>query len=570
MKVQLEPLTTPAILAMRTRIVLVIWAVILMALPMWWKTTEVYRAELPYASIRSWNAPEALTLQLKLDIHLHLVHGAAVKTGGSLASITRQVESDLNSIFREAVPQAAHGRQASLQFSVAGSADASPAWSETESVETVDQSLAALHGENSHYHVYVGCGVKRGDRETVYVGKHRALFIGLLENACTADAVVDRATRTIGGLFGSEQKSLIKLSADRQQQDTDHKSMRTVKYAPEYQIVLSLLVGDPEDAIVTWDIEEAAKAYLSPFLETISNISDVQLTSQILNYAPLPITPEGYQQPDGSNAYFLNPKALTNFINSAEWNLASVVSSAQPINLIVYIPPAQQSPLYVQHSDGSLLKTNAFLIPQWGGIIVKNTPQDMSRLHYTLSDLHPMMEVFVAQLRGLFGVDPVWISSPASVLPNVDVQYAIATDRGLTGWETDRLFRARTVQNMVNAVKTLTSLANLLEQLENMVVLDHIQTLVTRSLDSLGQAKDELRNKQSVKAIQHARDAVTSAEAAFFDPSMVPLLYFPEEHKFAVYMPYFVPVSVPLIVALLVEIKTFIQARKAARAKKSA
>jgi phosphatidylinositol glycan class S len=58
---------------------------------------------------------------------------------------------------------------------------------------------------------------------------------------------------------------------------------------------------------------------------------------------------------------------------------------------------------------------------------------------------------------------------------------------GLTLWEFDRLSRERTLQNMLNAVATLNSLATLIEDLENMVVLDHIRDKVIESLTDLKQ-----------------------------------------------------------------------------------
>lgn len=51
---------------------------------------------------------------------------------------------------------------------------------------------------------------------------------------------------------------------------------------------------------------------------------------------------------------------------------------------------------------------------------------------------------------------------------------------------------------------------------------------------------------------------------------MVSLLYFPDEHKYAVYMPFFVPVSVPVLVACLKELKRRVgkwKERKARRKK---
>ena len=58
-----------------------------------------------------------------------------------------------------------------------------------------------------------------------------------------------------------------------------------------------------------------------------------------------------------------------------------------------------------------------------------------------------------------------------------------------------------------------------------------------------------------VAALNHAKQALERSESAFFDPTMVSMLYFPDEHKYAIYMPLFVPVSVPLLIALLREAK---------------
>jgi phosphatidylinositol glycan class S len=52
------------------------------------------------------------------------------------------------------------------------------------------------------------------------------------------------------------------------------------------------------------------------------------------------------------------------------------------------------------------------------------------------------------------------------------------------------------------------------------------------------------------------------ANLAYFDPSLLPLLYFPEEHKYAVYTPLFGPVSVPLVVGLIRELKEWKERRR--------
>ena len=47
----------------------------------------------------------------------------------------------------------------------------------------------------------------------------------------------------------------------------------------------------------------------------------------------------------------------------------------------------------------------------------------------------------------------------------------------------------------------------------------------------------------------------------FFDKGILSLLYFPDDHKMAVYIPYFVPVLLPLLVGVLREGKVRVCAR---------
>ena len=56
-------------------------------------------------------------------------------------------------------------------------------------------------------------------------------------------------------------------------------------------------------------------------------------------------------------------------------------------------------------------------------------------------------------------------------------------------------------------------------------------------------------------AVKAARLALIDAENAFFDPMMVPQLYFPEKNLFSVYSPLIMPLTIPLMRAIIIEIK---------------
>lgn len=113
----------------------------------------------------------------------------------------------------------------------------------------------------------------------------------------------------------------------------------------------------------------------------------------------------------------------------------------------------------------------------------------------------------------------------------------------------------RTLENVVNTISTLKSLAQLVDEIPNMVVQDHINSKVRQSLDALTLVNEALAKENYVEALQNSVQGIELAEKAFFDPTMVSMLYFPDEHKYAIYMPLFVPISVPLVMALLKQLK---------------
>jgi hypothetical protein len=69
-------------------------------------------------------------------------------------------------------------------------------------------------------------------------------------------------------------------------------------------------------------------------------------------------------------------------------------------------------------------------------------------------------------------------------------------------------------------------------------------------------------------ALQHSSLALEYAEKAFFDDKMVSMLYFPDEHKYAIYTPLFGPLALPLVMALLRELQGMFKRWKATRIKR--
>ncbi|KAM0854256.1 hypothetical protein ACQ4PT_050535 [Festuca glaucescens] len=76
-----------------------------------------------------------------------------------------------------------------------------------------------------------------------------------------------------------------------------------------------------------------------------------------------------------------------------------------------YVPSARECPLYLQLPDGELSKTNAFISPMWGSVVIWNPPGcslDSKKMSGTRTsqELMETLEIFIGQLRQLFGLKP--------------------------------------------------------------------------------------------------------------------------------------------------------------------
>ncbi|KAJ3075899.1 hypothetical protein HDU99_001450, partial [Rhizoclosmatium hyalinum] len=324
--------------------------------------------------------------------------------------------------------------------------------------------------------------------------------------------------------------------------------------------MFNLLNADPTSLLVDWDIQEAIREYIKPFTDHVSKLYNLNINSQTQYYTTLAINPSVLAI-SGKQTNILYPYHLPHFLNNAEWSFGgSSVSTSPPINFVLYVPTESQTPLRIADENGEFTNTNAFSIPQWGGVVIHNPDHKDARiakrsngantLQLSVQDLEPSMSTFLAQLRGLLGVKEVTLAKAESLLPGFTFRYEGSPRDGITKWELDRLTRLTTLQNTVSAVSTLNSLVNMIESLENMVVLDHIRDEVAVSLGAVERVYETLDADEALAA---SKVAIGAAERAFFDPTMVSLLYFPDEHKLAVYLPLFLPVGVPLLQTIAAE-----------------
>ncbi|XP_053131579.1 GPI transamidase component PIG-S isoform X2 [Hemicordylus capensis] len=416
------------------------------------------------------------------------------------------------------------------------------------SVQEADDQLSPAQGAPvGSLTVYV---IPQGSRllpqeSDMYIGKHRSAVVRAPPAAKDTLLAVDAQVQQVAEVMSCTAESLMGALSDRVpmgQPGAEWK--RPFKSSLGYEITFSLLNPDPKAHSLHWDIEGAISRYVKPLLDKLNSVAEFSVDSQILYYAALGVTPR-FDAP--SSSYILSAHSLPHVINPVEARLGSSASSLYPVlNFLLYVPERSHSPLYIQDKDGAAVPTNAFHSPRWGGIMVYNVEPEAANETFPRHvdvDLVQVMQVFLAQLRLLFGILPGPLPEKA-LLEN-------SGNEGLSDWELDRLLWTRTVENVATVSTTLTSLAQLLDRISNIVIKDDVASQVYYAVESAQKAMRELELGHLDSAFQASKDAVTSSERAFFDPSLLHLLYFPDDQKFAIYIPLFLPMAVPILLSLV-------------------
>uniref|UniRef100_A0ACD5XET6 Uncharacterized protein n=1 Tax=Avena sativa TaxID=4498 RepID=A0ACD5XET6_AVESA len=545
----------------------------LVGLPFLLKSTEIHRSPLPSDAIAD----------LSRRLHSHppsfpcALHAIFLRSGpgSSVSSLADQLE--------RAISTQPHGLPASstagnISVSVTVQSDGSCSSSSTVASpwrcgsvttadlvrgdEVFDKLLhSALDGsDGDRMKVYTVFIVESDDEKgtRVVIGKHRhAWVVGKVDEA--------EAVSLIGNVF-------IKyfMNGGIEEGETGIGKGEFMPVGSDGNVVLSfsLLNADPSDWVYDWDFENIGERMLTPVVEALRPIADINIESQVLYHTPK----SSYSHSDdklGGNV--LSMGDIPFFVNSNEWHLDTSLSAtgrSKVLQFVVYVPSARECPLYLQLPDGELSKTNAFISPMWGGVVIWNPPgcslgskEMSSQTKVSSQELMEILEIFIGQLRQLFGLKPTYHAQGMDVATKF-----LVSGKGFAQWELDLLYRHHACSNLLSCLATLESLSSLVQSLPRMIVMDEIGRQVELSLEAASLAQRNATLGISDSSAVSATRARALAEDAFFHPSISSISYASVEHYFAIYMPFFAPVSLHVLLAAIKELKRY----KAERAKYSA
>ncbi|KAL6887536.1 phosphatidylinositol-glycan biosynthesis class S domain-containing protein [Trichoderma longibrachiatum] len=500
----LPPPEKPSAVRQRSYVVLSFWLVVLLlGLPIWWKTTAIYRAELPVDSMLKWADGKACRPVFPLQISIQ-ADSLQEQEAHNLIRLTQHALDDLNDFSGHHLRLQLAPRNAPLpkdDFRTALTIRLQPGTSTSASLNQESAVLDITYPPN-----YVPSLTSPSSPLASYITNElRATF-------AEEQSIISYLLSTSSMSTGVRPQGLSAEAAEA----LSKRTTRSLRYAPTYHLTFSLFTanGVPN----TWDIEAALDEYIKPMLEVLRPIHNFTIDTQVQLYAV-----------PGVQSQVLSKEHLSSFINAAEWPLSPSIGKAPTVNFVIYVGNQTVA------LDAETETSQSWMIPQWGTVYLLSHPDTVS--HVSVEELKQPMLTFGGHLLSLLG-------TPQS---------------GSLPLRLSTLGRIRSTDLLLRASSTLGSLARLSLALPSISIPRSVADGVAKTMHHLELACADLGGPEG---LMHARIAEEEAERAFFEKSMVGQLYFPDEHKIAVYLPLLGPVFVPLILGLINEIKKLVKEAK--------
>ncbi|KAL8773163.1 MAG: hypothetical protein Q9209_001839 [Squamulea sp. 1 TL-2023] len=544
----------------RQLVILSFWVIVVfLGLPIWWWTTSVYRARLPLREMESWAEGKILVESLSLQEHdvIRIVRATQHALDDQNDFSPHHLRLRLGSTFA-----AANASQQQRQHHPVGKAE--QLYEDTTQPEeraltvrlaqqnSLTTARAELQAHSTLLDIWYPPALAPPASSTSFP---LATFIAtqLQDLFAEEQAIIAHALTLYPTSYGSHQSlATTGHSASTSSVPTasskDHRSgharalppelaarlasraTRALRYAPTYHITISLF--SPNAWPSSWDIESAIAEYLAPLLDSASIISNFTIDTQTQLYASFSPSVQEPQYDVDHGVWTLREEDLSSFINAAEWPLSPSIGAGPTLNFIVYVPDSSFTPLAIKGSQAT-----SWLIPQWGGVMILNPLNSVQRdvaSGLSKEDIQPALLVFSHQLLSFLGAPQSPVSIPLQL---------------------QTLTRVRAASLFQSASSTMGSLARLTVALPAIAIPETVSTAVEVTLDHLEATCNALKEGRFNAALDHAKTAEVAAERGFFEKSMVGQVYFPDEHKVAVYLPLLGPVGVPLIMSALKELK---------------
>ncbi|KAJ0173298.1 hypothetical protein K1T71_011474 [Dendrolimus kikuchii] len=487
---------------------------IVIGMPLWWKTTEVYRVSLPYDKISSFNT-EAHYVTTQLNVLAN-----DERTASEIIGLIEKTFEDAD-IIKLKIKKIILSEELQSKLETAAS--------EHRSVEELANAFD-LEQHNTFYVVQ-----KKSLLQDVWLANERVMFYSDDKSSSIVVEVLKQWIYQTSVLLGARSE---KADAARQ-----------TRFPPSngYHVVLSIVQPRPDAIRVDFPTKEAVEDYIGTFVDELSVLHNFTLKSQWLYLLDFDFqATEVKDKTEWGRHYAVAQDRLSLLLTKLEERAATQVSELSTINLALYATPCEKAPLAIYDSSDRMISAPvpAFMSPKWGGVVLgsPSAADCNDEVPTWQPNIRTIMGAFISHLRKLIGIvdneyiDGAFLEPLKSVVPRK--------------WEIDNLLRIRTLEQLTSAERTLQSLAQLLGEISNIVINDEVGALINSAVENIRVASHLLGEGKLLEAYETSLIAFLAAESAFMEPSLLSLLYFPDDQKYAIYIPLFLPIMFPVVLSL--------------------
>lgn len=139
------------------------------------------------------------------------------------------------------------------------------------------------------------------------------------------------------------------------------------------------------------------------------------------------------------------------------------------------------------------------------------------------------------------------------VLFGLDTDLPVSFDRlslPVAKWEIKRIKLRSFIDCSISGISSIAAIHKLISQIDNIVINEEVASKTNLAVELISQVLTTVEKTGHIEVASVAKGRAL-AESALNDKSLLSLLYFPNDQKFAIYLPLFLPTLLPLFGSLL-------------------
>lgn len=227
-------------------------------------------------------------------------------------------------------------------------------------------------------------------------------------------------------------------------------------------------------------------------------------------------------RPDVQGRLIIDMDIVTEIVTAVDQETSTVESSAPVLKLVV-LDYLEHVVLLDQMGEDS----SGIVVASWGAVV-----------SHQGGKFSTVSQSLIGALRVLLALD-------------TDLPYASGRDPSpVSEWELNRMKLRSFVDCSMNAISSVQAIHRLISQIDNIVINDEVASTADKAVELISRALDTAKTIGRLE-VSWAVEGRDLAVQAVNDHSLLALLYFPNDQKFAVYLPLFLPTLLPLFGSML-------------------